>query len=352
MQIRRCNFLATSGMLLVFAASCAKAQSSANQPIDVETVRATTGVIYRWITLPGDIHALQEATLYAKVAGYLKSIRVDKGDTVKAGEALAEIEAPELIADLARYRAESDAAKSEYERTQEAVQQAPDLVVPIELDRAKGKYEVAKANLSRIETLLAFAKITAPFPGVITRRYVDLGAFIPAATSGSAAQTAAIVTLMNFNTVRIQVSVPENEASRITKGQPVRLTVEAIPDKTFEGTVTRYAYALDEGSKTMLVEIELANPKLELRPGMYASVRIGVERHERAQLIPTTALAMEKTNSFVFTAQGNAAKKRPIKIGFNDGTNVEVIERLDDPVIVIGKRSLSDGQPIIVRESK
>lgn len=330
----------------------AQAPPTAGKAVEVELVRPTQGNINRWITLPGDVHALQEATLYAKVAGYLKSIRVDKGDAVKSGDLLAEIEAPELIADLARYRAETEVARAEYERSQQAVLQAPDLVVPVELDRAKGKFEVAKANLTRIETLLAFAKITAPFPGVVTKRFVDLGAFIPAATSGSAAQTAAILTLMNFNSVRIQVAVPESEASRVAKGQPVRIAVEAMPGSTFEGAITRFAYALDESSKTMLAEIELPNPKHELRPGMYASVRIGIERHDRVSLIPIAALVMEKTNAFVFTVQGNVAKKRAIKIGFNDGTNVEIEDRLDEPVIVVGKRSLSDGQQIVVRDLK
>ncbi|HYM35304.1 MAG TPA: efflux RND transporter periplasmic adaptor subunit, partial [Steroidobacteraceae bacterium] len=310
----------TSVVALLICAVARAEAASANKPMEVEVTHPTMGSINRWITLPGDVHALQETTLYAKVAGYLKSIRVDKGDTVKTGDTLAEIEAPELIADLARYRAETEVAKAEYERTQQAVQHAPDLVVPVELDRAKGKYEVAKANLTRIETLLAFAKITAPFPGVITKRFVDLGAFIPAATSGSTAQTAAIVTLMNFNSVRVQVAVPEAEASRVAKGQPVRIAVEAMPGRTFDGAITRYAYALEENSKTMLAEIELPNPKHELRPGMYASVRIGIERHDTVLLIPVAAVLTEKTNAFVFVAQDNVAKKRPIKIGFNDGT--------------------------------
>src|SRR6266480_8047266 len=106
---------------------------------------------------------------------------------------------------------------------------------------------------------------------------------------------------MDFGTVRLQVAVPEAEASLVAKGQPARLTVEGLPGRTFEGKITRFSYALDEATKTMLAEIELPNPKLELRPGMYATVRIGIERKEDALLVPVEALLMEKANSSVFT---------------------------------------------------
>lgn len=335
-----------TGTLLLIA-SVTSAQKAVT-PMAVEVTRPTQGSVNRWVTLPGSIKPLQEAMLYAKVPGYLKSISVDKGDSVKAGATLAVLETPELTADLSRYRAEHDAAKAEYERTQQAIKQAPDLIMPVELDRAKGKYEVANANLERTQSLLAFNRITAPFSGVITKRFVDVGAFIPAATSGSAAQTAAVLTLMNFSTVRVQVAVPEAEASLVNKGQPARLSVEGLPDRKFEGKVTRFSYALDDSSKTMLVEIELPNPKLELRPGMYASVQLAVQRHDNVMLIPTAALVMEKANAFTYTVDGSKAKKRAIKIGFNDGKMVEVQEGIaaTDSVILVGKKPLSDGADI------
>jgi membrane fusion protein, multidrug efflux system len=339
--------------VLLLAMNIVSAQNAVT-PIAVEFARPTQGDVNRWVTLPGSIRPLQEAMLYAKVAGYLKSINVDKGDSVKAGATLAVLETPELSADLARYRAENDAAKAEYERMQQAIKQAPDLVMPVELDRAKGKYDVAKANLERTQTLLGFNKITAPFSGVITKRFVDVGAFIPAATSGSAAQTAAVLTLMNFNTVRVQVAVPEVEAPLVNKGQPTRLSVEGLPDRKFEGKITRFSYALDDSNKTMLVEIELPNPKLELRPGMYASVQLALQHHDNVMLIPTAALVMEKANAFTYTVNGATAKKRAIKIGFNDGKMVEVQEGIsaNDSVILVGKKTMSDGMAIQATEAK
>src|SRR5213076_1429939 len=112
---------------------------------------------------------------------------------------------------------------------------APDLVVPLSVDTARGRADMAKASLERAETLLQFTKITAPFSGIVTRRLVDPGAFIPAATSGSTPQNAALLTLMDFHTVRLQVAVPENESSLVAKAEPVKLTVEGLPDRAFEG---------------------------------------------------------------------------------------------------------------------
>src|SRR5205823_1609975 len=155
----------------------------------------------------------QAATVYAKVTGYLKAITVDKGDGVKEGALLAEIEVPELLADRAKYKAEVEVSGLDYKRLAEAQKKAPDLVIPLSVDTARGKLEVAKAGLERAETLLQFTKIAAPFSGVITRRMVDPGAFIPAATAGSTPQNAALLTLMDFNTIRLQVAVPEAESS-------------------------------------------------------------------------------------------------------------------------------------------
>jgi len=327
-------------------------QPATEPPVDVTIVHASRGEITRGVTLPAEIKANQSVTLYAKVSGYLKTITVDKGDMVKEGALLAEIEVPELLADRAKYKAEVELAELDYRRLAEAQKKAPDLVVPLSVDSARSKREVAKANLERAETLLQFTKISAPFSGIVTRRFVDAGAFIPAATAGSTPQNAALLTVMDFQTVRVQVAVPESEASLVAKGQSVNLAVEGLPGRAFEGKITRFAYALDEASKTMLAEIELPNPKLELRPGMYAMVKIGIERKEDALLLPLSAVLIEKANASVFKVVENKAKKIPVKIGFNDGAKVEVLSGLnhEDLVILPGKRPLSDGQPVRVTE--
>ena len=345
------NRIWLAGTIGVVGASLA---ADAPKPAEVKTTVPARGDVVRYVAMPGSIKANQQATLYAKVPGYLKSLKVDKGDRVTEGQALGEIEVPELLADLAKYKAELKVAEIDSKRISTARDKAPDLVMPQSVDDAAGKWEIAKANLERIETLLRYSRLTAPFSGVVTMRYVDPGAFIPAATSGSAAQTAAIVTIMDFNTVRVQVALPELEAALAREGQPVKASVEGLPGRMFEGKVSRLSYALDEATRTMLIEADLANSDLALRPGMYAIVKVGVEKHTDALTIPVEALVMEKVNAFVFVASGGKARKTAIKISFNDGAKAEVLGGLtgNEAVILAGKLALADGQAVNVTEVK
>jgi membrane fusion protein, multidrug efflux system len=321
-------------------------QTSADPPTEVQTAHLSVGPITRFVILPAQVIALQQATLYAKVTGYLKSIAVDKGDKVVAGAVLARIEIPELVASRAKQRAELEAAQADYSRMQESLQKAPDLVVPEMVDQARGRFEVARASLDQSETLLRYATITAPFSGIVTQRSVDPGALIQA--------NSPIVGLMDFSKVRLQVSVPEVEASRVAVGQPILVTTENLPGTHFDGKVTRFTYALDATSRTMLAEAMLDNPDLALRPGMLVTARIGIEHKESALLMPVDSLVMEKANAFAYTVDGGKAAKHPIKIGFNDGQNVEVLEGMDvrDAVILAGKLKLSNGQPVQVVTAK
>ena len=354
------NLLLHSSALCIITALCGCEPSATKtplpvaQPVSVKIVHPHRGEITRSVTLPGNVLPYQQVTLYAKVAGYLKTITVDKGDEVKEGALLADIEVPELLADLAKFKAELEVAAIDYKRVSEAQRKAPDLVIPQTVDNAKGKLDIAKANLERTETLLHFAKITAPFSGVITKRMVDPGAFIPAATSSSAAQNAALLTLMDFNKVRVQVAVPELEAALIKKDQPVKVIVEELPGRPFDGKISRFSYALDDATKTMLAEAELPNPTRELRPGMFATIKIGIELKTDTLLVPVEALVVEKTKSSVFTVADNKANKVTVKTGFNDGVSVEILDGLkgSEPVILIGKQVLNDGQPVDVVEGK
>ncbi len=320
----------------------------------VQTIHPKRSEIVRRVTLPGNVMAYQEATLYAKVTGYLKTISVDKGDSVKEGDTLAEIEAPEMLADLVKARAEAEAAQLDYKRVTDAQKKASDLVVPQTVDAAKAKSGVAVAGLQRIETLLSYAKITAPFSGVITKRWVDPGALIPAATSSSAAKSAAVVTLMDFTTVRINVAIPDTEAPFVKKDLPVKVTVDELPGRTFQGAITRFSYALDESTKTMATEIEISNVDLSLRPGMWAAVEIELQKKENTLLVPAEALITEKNKNSVFVMRDNKAQKVSVTTGLDDGANVEILKGCgpDDAVIVAGKQSVTDGQKVQATEAK
>jgi membrane fusion protein (multidrug efflux system) len=155
---------------------------------------------------------------------------------------------------------------------------------------------------------------------------------------------------MDFSTVRLQVAVPEIEAARVAVGQPVQVTTDNLPGRRFDGQVTRFTYALDPANRTMLVEAILKNPDLALRPGMLVTVKLGIEHKEQATLMPTEALVTERSNNFAYALEDNKAAKHAIKVGFNDGKNVEVTDGLKptDSIIVPGKLKLSDGQPVQV----
>jgi membrane fusion protein (multidrug efflux system) len=339
---------------LLLALTTASALHAAAAPTEVKVTRPTRGDVVRFVTLPGTLRANQQATLYAKVGGYLSKISVDKGDTVTAGQLLAELEVPELLADLARSRAEANVAAAELTRLEAAAAKSPDLITPLALDATRGRAEIARANQSRSETLLSFAKVTAPFAGIITARFADPGAYIPAATATSTPASAALVTLSDFTTIRASVAMPELEAGKVKVGQPVRISVEGVTGNAFEAKVSRLAYALDDTTKTMLVEADLANPNLAFRPGMYATIKVGVEKHADVLVIPLEALVMEKTNAFAYLAIDGKAKKTALKLGFNDGARVEVTSGLEAnaSVILVGKLALTDAQPINAVEAK
>lgn len=327
---------------------------AAAAPTEVKFTRPTRGDVVRYVTIPGTLKANQQATLYAKVGGYLNKISVDKGDTVTAGQLLAELQVPELLADLARSRAEANVAATELARLEAAAAKSPDLITPLALDATRGRAEVARANQSRAETLLSFAKVTAPFAGIVTARFADVGAYIPAATASSTPASAALVTVTDFQIVRAAVAMPELEAAKVKVGQPVRVSVEGVTGNAFEAKVSRLAYVLDEATKTMLVEADLPNPGLAFRPGQYATIKVGVEKHSDVLLIPVETLVMEKTNAFAYLAIDGKAKKTPLKIGFNDGARVEVLSGLDPAaaVILVGKLALTDAQPVNAAEAK
>lgn len=326
--------------------------ASAAEPPEIKCVHPARGEITRYVTLPGTIRANQQATLYAKVPGYLKSLAVDKGDAVKEDQPLGEIEVPELASDLAKYEAELKVADIEFERVSNAAKKAPDLVTPQSLSEAEGKRKVARARLDQTATLMKYSRIAAPFAGIITQRFVDPGAFIPAPTSGGNTQAAAILTVADFHTIRVQVAVPELEATLVDKGEHVKFSVEGLPGKTFEAKVSRISYALDEATRTMLVEADAPNPEFTLRPGMYTTAKIGVETRADALLVPVEAVVMEKTNAFLFLAVDGKAKKTAVKLGFNDGTKAEIASGAteQDRALLVGKLTLTDGQAVNAKD--
>jgi RND family efflux transporter MFP subunit len=328
----------------------ATAFANAAEPVPVATVRPTRGDITRYVALPGTLRANQQVTVQARVAGFVKTIAVDRGDRVKAGQVLAEIEVPELLAERTKQLAEVKVAEVEARRLEAGRQKSPDLVTPQALDAAVGRLEVARAELEKTETLLRYANLTAPFAGVVTARFVDAGAFVPAGAAGGAS---AVVTLADTSVLRAQVPVPEADAVFVKTGQPVRVTVEGMTN-VFPATVSRHAGAVDEATRSLLVEADLPNAADLLRPGMFATVRIGVERHTGALLVRTEAIAVEKTANFVFRVDNGVSRKTAVKLGFQDGALTEVLSGITGEAVILvpAKSAPADGAAVRVGEAR
>ena len=228
-------------------------------------------------------------------------------------------------------------------RLHEARTKSPDLVLPQAVDDAEAKLSIAKAGLERSETQFQFATLKAPFDGIITARFADLGSL-------ATANTTKFLEITDFSTLRLQIPVTELETGLVTVGKPVKAQIDAFGAMPIEASINRIAYTLDPATRTMLTEADLKNPDLKLRPGMYAMSKIAVEKHEGATIIPVAALVMEKTNAFVFKLMEGKAIKTAVKLGFNDGMNVEVPElKIDDVLIVPGTAALTDKQAIIAK---
>jgi membrane fusion protein (multidrug efflux system) len=293
--------------------------------------------------MPATLAPWQQATLYAKVTGYIAKINVDIGDAVKAGQVLAKLEVPELQADIAKSKAEVTSASIEVKRLHEARAKSPDLVLPQAVDDAEAKLAIAKAGLEHSETQIQFATLEAPFDGLITARFADLGSLATASTTK-------LLEVTDCSTLRLQIPVTELEAGLATVGKPVKAQIDAFGPTPIEASISRIAYVLDPVTRTMLAEADIKNPDLKLRPGMYAMAKIAVEKHEGATLIPVAALVMEKTNTFVFKHMDDKAMKTAVKIGFNDGVNVEVPElKANDVLLVPGTVTLTDKQAVTVK---
>ncbi len=353
------------------------------------------------LQLAAEFKPYLEVDLHAKVAGYVKNINVDIGDRVKAGQLLAVLEIPELTdelheaaAEISRdesevTRAQQDLIRAEsahvathasYTRLAEVVKERPNLVAQQEIDDALAKDQVGEAQVSaaraaldaakhqvavatasqgKLQTLLAYSRITAPFAGVITKRYADPGAMIQAGTA-SQSQAMPVVTLAKSDLLRMVVPVPESVVPRIRIGSPVAVRVPTL-NRTFQGKVTRFTDEVQSSTRTMDTEVDVPNPSLELTAGMYAYATLQLQRKTDALAIPLEAVAGMDTPSpsvLVVNAK-NELEARPVRLGIESSDHVEVLSGLNEnDRVVVGNLGryhpgqLVEPKPFQIAEAK
>jgi RND family efflux transporter MFP subunit len=337
------------------------ATGSAAPPLTVAVARVTREDLYNEVTIPAEFRPYLKVELHAKVSGYVDQINVDIGDQVKAGQLLARLEVPELRDELARAKAAEQRAGADYKDAHLvytrllAVDKAhPNLVAQQELDAAEAKDNTseaaiagAKAEAQRQQTLLAYTHITAPFDGVITHRYADPGSLIQAGTA-SDTQSMPLVCLSDNYRLRLDFPVSVAYIKDIQIGDRVEVRVQSLKGKPFTGTISRSTQKVDEDTRTMIMEIEVPNPKLELVPGMYATVVLQVDRRSQVLAIRTEAISTDKKTLVYVVNREQEIEERPVTLGLETPGKYEVVDGLKEgDLVMIGSRSrVKPGQKV------
>ena len=315
----------------------------------VQVLKPQRRDVARTLSLPANISPWYRATLYAKVSGYLKWIGFDKGDEVKKGQVLAVIDAPEVQDEYEQAASDYAIKKLTYERLLSVWKDNPDVIAKQDVDVAAAAAEGAKQLMERRRTFLEYTKITAPFSGTITARFADPGTLIQSAMNSST-QANPLFTLMDLDTVRVYVSVPQESAQLAQAGVPVVLTVKEIPGLELNGQITRTTEALDPATRTLLVEIDMPNKDHRLQPGTFINATLFLERRPNVLTIPPSAIEPPANGQpkSLFLVENGKVRRRPIKTGIDDGGWVEVTEGLtgNEDVVVVGKNNLAEGQAV------
>jgi RND family efflux transporter MFP subunit len=229
-----------------------------------------------------------------------------------------------------------------------SAREATALVAKAEADHAaaEARFGVARADLTRAQTMLNYATLTAPFDGVVTQRSVDTGHFVQPASGASRP----LVTVARTDKFRVSLDVPELESGQVDLGDPVALNVQALAGEPIRTTVTRTSWSLDPANRSLRAEADLRNDNLRLRPGLYAAAIIELARRENALTLPNTAIIRDGQQAFVNEVRNGKIARRPVTLGLRSGSDIEVLEGLDEQatVVLIRGESLSDGQSVEV----
>jgi RND family efflux transporter MFP subunit len=345
------------------------------------------------LSIAGQFIPYQNVELHAKVAGYIRKIYVDIGDHVHTGQVLAVLDVPELVAQVNEAQAAAHHAQEEIARAQSDVARAeadhvalhanaarlvnadkarPGLIAQQELDDATAKdraseaqveaaksslsaarqqLEVAKADQQHYSALNDYARITAPYDGVVTWRFSDTGALVQAGTSNTSGLP--VVTVAQISTLRLRIPVPESLAAKVRLGDPVDVHFQATGEH-FTGKVARFTDSLDTSTRTMQVEIDVPNPNYHLQPGMYADVVLAAGRQANVLTVPINAIQRNQNTTTVLLVDAqDRVQRRMVQVGAEDSNKVEILSGLSegDRIIIGNLGSYREGELVRPRES-
>jgi RND family efflux transporter MFP subunit len=386
--------LAIGLALVSLSSSCS---NSADKSVQASGPRLTVGVtkvvkksLGRDITLSSELVPFQEIDVYAKESGYVKSLLVDYGTHVKTGQAMAILEIPELQAqleqdqaeiknagnqviraqhELARYQAQYKAVHLQYTRLSSVFQSQPGVVAQQEVDDAQGRdlaassqvdagqaaldatqsqLAAAKAKHTHDQTLFDYSRITAPFSGVVTQRYANLGTLVQSGTNSST-QALPIVKLSQDDLFRLVIPVPESYVQFIRVGDPVDVRVPSL-NRTFPGKIARFSVDVQQATRTMHTEVDVRNPGHVLVPGLYAEADVVLEHKQDVPTVPLQALNHEGDKTTVFVvSSNNEVEDRPVKLGIQTANDAEVVAGMHEGemVVISDRAGLRPGEKVV-----
>jgi multidrug efflux system membrane fusion protein len=328
----------------------------------VQTVSPKPGDAQRSLSLPGTLQGKQEAPIYARINGYLAHWNKDIGDHVKAGDVLATIDAPEAEQELLQARAAVLQVRARLPLTEASWQRADNLrrldaMSQQDLDerlaarqQARADLAAGEANVRRLEQLLAYRRVTAPFDGVVVRRNVDTGTLIGAGNNGANRE---LFYLAQADQLRIDVAVPQTYANVVHPGQEVAVKLLERPGAPFKGTVARTSGAIDSATRTMPVQIALPNPDGKLLPGAYVEVALPLAGAARTLVVPVAALQFRQDGPrlAVVRTDGHGGQRIAlvnVKLGRDFGRTVEVVDGVteQDEIVMNPHDSIEDGEVV------
>lgn len=311
----------------------------------VKVSEVSLRTIDKTLNLPGNVEAIEEATLYSHVSGYLKKILVDEGDKVKKNQLLAVIDAPDIVQEYRNAKAEFDFKETTRKRYDELLKEK--VVSQQEYDKVNADANQAKARFDNADANVQYTSVRAPFSGSIARRFRYPGDFISAPTKGG--PPSPIFLLVNEERLRIAINVPQKEVGSISIGHSVDIRVDTFPAEKFTGTISRVDALLDEATKTQRALIDVDNPDTRLRAGMFASAVLHVEHKDNVPMVSKDAVHEDGDKTFVFVVREGKAKKVPVTTGDSEGGFVEVnsptLEQKDQ-VIISGGQALLDNDAV------
>lgn len=348
----------TKLIILCAATSFLAACGGSQKPVDMTTESKTGEKVYETgsitekalsnsVRLPGQLNAYNEVNLFPKVNGFIKEIFVDRGSTVKKGQLLITLEAPEMESQLqaanSRYlqaQENAQASKEKYQRLKQAASE-PGSVSPLELDNAVSKMKADNAvaasersNMASVKTMQGYLRIYAPFDGMIIQRNVSPGALV---APGKASDQPMLI-LQDTKKLRLEVAIPEDYVDKVDLNQPVSFTFNAMPGDKHTAKISRSANALGS-MRSEAIEIDVINQKGNFKPGMYAEVKIPMRSGAKSLLVPNTAIVRSTEREYVVVVRDGKAKLVDIKEGMTAQDSTEIFGAISNKDRIVTKAS-------------